>query len=500
MELHEFLKLLRTRWLTVVITGLATILAAIAYTLSQTPLYEASTRLFVSTVSGDSMSDRYSGNRLSQERVLSYSQLIRGETLAQRTINRLNLDIDAETMTTEMVSAKAQPNTVLINVAIRDSSPVRARDIANALSDEFVAMVRELETPSPGAAPDARVVVEQRATIPAQPVVPKPKRNIAFGLIIGLLLGVALAVLREVLDNTVKDRDSLERISGSGVVGAIPVDKRLRKSPAIAFQAENSPASEAFRKIRTNLQFLSVDKPPRLIAVTSSLPNEGKTTTAINIAGALCETGSSVLLIDGDMRRPSLDRYLEVVGSVGFSSVLSGATSLDEALQQTRSPNLKILAAGHVPPNPSELLASAAARNMLQEVRVKFDYVIVDTPPLLAVTDGAILASEVDGVLLMVRAGSTRRDQLTHSLGILEDVGASLLGTVLSMVPIRGADSYSYKYSYKARTVGTSEAEGDQEPTVESLSSNHSQPDVSAPEHRTHSEAASGDSQRGATG
>lgn len=445
MELHDFVKAIRTRWVTIFVVLSVTVLASVVYSLLQTPQYQASTRLFVSTVAGSSVSDLYSGNRLSQDRVLSYSQLIMGETLAQRTIDRLNLDMSAATMKAR-VTAKAQPATVLIDVSVVDPSPVRARDIANALSDEFVVMVRELETSSQGATPDARVVVEQRATVPSKPVVPKKMRNLAIGILLGGMLGIGIALLRDILDNTVKGPETVEQITGEGVVGVIPFNKERRDHPAISFETDNSLAAEAFRKFRTNLQFLSVDNPPRLIVIASSVPNEGKSTTAINIALALAEAGHNVVLVDGDMRRPSLSRYLDLIGAVGFSTVLSGAAPLDEALQATRFPRLTVLAAGEVPPNPSELLGSMAAKKMLSELRGRFDYVIVDTPPLLAVTDGAILAAESDGAIILVRAGETKREQLANAIGILNDVGATVLGSVLSMVPARGGSAYGYYY------------------------------------------------------
>ena len=271
MGLQDFVKLIRTRWVTVGVTALVTILAAITYSLLQTQLYQASTRLFVSTTGGASATDSYQGNRLSQERVISYTQLLMGETLAQRTIDKLSLKMPAEDLT-ENISASAKLGTVLIDVDVLDPSPVQARDIANALSDEFVVMARELETPRPGVAPDARVVVEQRASIPEEPVVPKTARNLALGVVLGVMLGIGLALLRDLLDNTVKSQESLEAITGRGAVGFVPFDKKLQIDSALAFDTDNSVTAEAFRKLRTNLQFLAVDDPPRTIVVTSASP------------------------------------------------------------------------------------------------------------------------------------------------------------------------------------------------------------------------------------
>lgn len=446
LSLQEFAKLLRSRWITVCATVVLALVTAVVISLLTTPLYKATTRLFVSTTSGATLAEAYQGSRYSQERVISYAELITGQTLAQRTIDKLGLNMDADELRAN-ISASTKLNTVLIDVAVVDESPVRARDIANTLSDEFVGLVRELETPEDGSVPDSRVVVEQRASIPDQAFAPNTPRYIALALALGLIVGIGLAVLRDLLDNTVKDKTTLEEVSGTGLVGMIPLDKERRKHSAVAFD-ENSPIAEAFRKLRTNLQFLSVDDPPRVIVLSSSMPNEGKSTTAINIALALAEADHSVALVDGDMRRPTLAKNLGLVAQVGFSTVLSGSVSLDDALQKTRFPGLTVLTSGSIPPNPSELLGSQSARKLLTEMRTKFDYVIIDSTPLLAVTDAAILAAGADGVLLMARFGQTKRDQLAHAVSTLQSVGAALLGAVFTMVPNRGTSPYHYSYGY----------------------------------------------------
>lgn len=445
MTIQDFFKLLRTRWLVICVTIAIALLGAIAVNLVTTPLYEANTRLFVSTTSGTSATEIYQGNRFSQERVVSYTELLMGQTLAQRTIDKLGLDMTAADLQAN-VDASSKIDTVLIDVAVVDPSPVRARDIADALSDEFVVMVRELETPEDGTRPDARVIVEQRASIPEHPVSPKTTRNLGIGLALGLLLGVGLAFLRDLLDNTVKDRQKLEEIAGVSVVGTIPMDKERRRTPAKTFDNDNSAFAEAFRKLRTNLQFLRVDDPPRVIVVTSSMPSEGKSTTAVNIALALAENDYTVALVDGDLRRPRLDKHLDLVGSVGFSTVLAGRASLNDVLQKTAFPGVTVLTSGSVPPNPSELLGSLAAKKVLDELRAHFDFVIIDSSPLLAVTDAAILAAGADGVLIVARYGETKREQLSHAVENLRSVGAPVLGAVLTITPARGGASYSYSY------------------------------------------------------
>jgi len=445
LNIQDFVHLLRSRWIIICVTFALAITGAVALTLLTTPLYQASTRLFVSTTSGASASEIYQGNLFSQQRVLSYTKLIMGETLARRTIDKLDLDMSPATLQAK-VKASAPPDTVLIDVTVLDESPVRARDIADALSDEFVVMVGELETPEVGAKPDARVVVEQHASIPTDPVIPKPTRNIAIGAALGVLLGIGLAVLRDRFDNTIKNPRILEEIAGAGLVANIPLDKERRKDPVISVASDRSPTAEAFRELRTNLQFLEVDNPPRVLVVTSSLPGEGKSTTAINLALALAEAEHNVVLVDGDMRRPSLDTYLDLTGSVGFSTVLTGRALLSEVLQKTRFPKLTVLTSGTVPPNPSELLGSLAAKKVMSEMRARFDYVIVDSSPLLAVTDAAILAAASDGVLVIARFAETKRDQLAHAIGNLRNVGAPILGAVFTMTPAHGKGSYNYSY------------------------------------------------------
>lgn len=444
MDIRDFVRVLRTRWIIIVAAVILALGGAVVATMRMTPQYEASTRLFVSTAATpDGVTEVYQGAQYSIQRVHSYTDLLVGETLAQRTVDRLDLDMSAKELA-EHVTANSAPESVVIDVSVRDSSPTRARDIANALSDEFVTMARALETAKVGAEPDARVVVEQRASLPTDPVSPKPALNLGAGLAVGLLLGFGLAFLRDRLDDTVKSREVLEEITGAGQIGNIPFSKDRRKVAAISFDSDRSRIAEAFRACRTNLQFLEVDSPPRVFVVGSARPAEGKTTTAINIALALAEAEHNVVVVDGDLRNPKLHGYFGLMGSVGLSTVLSGEAALDEALQTTRFPGLTGLTAGAVPPNPSELLGSMAAEKLMNELRTRFDYVVVDSPSLLDVTDAAILAAESDGVLVIARFGKTKEAELANAVASLKTVGARILGGVFTMTPARGRASYSH--------------------------------------------------------
>ncbi|MFF0817870.1 polysaccharide biosynthesis tyrosine autokinase [Rhodococcus sp. NPDC003318] len=449
MEVQDYLRILQARWKIVAVTTVACVLGALAASLLTTPTYQAGTRLFVSTSSGASVNEIYQGNLFSQQRVTSYTKLLTGTTLAQRTIDKLDLTGITPEQLAAKVTATSAPDTVLIDTKVQDSSPELARDIANALSDEFVVMAKQLETPERGGEAAARVVVEQHADTPTTPVSPKTKRNLALGLAVGLLLGVALAVLRDRLDNTVKDRKIIEEVSGVAMIGVVPFDKDRQDHAAISFADTNSGSAEAYRELRTNLQFLEVDNPPRVIVVTSSLPAEGKTTTAINIALVLAEAGRSVCLVEGDLRKPRVSKYLNILGSVGLSSVLAGQAHLDDVLQESQFPGLTVLASGPIPPNPSELLGTATAQNVLNDLRARFDYVIIDASPLLPVTDATVLTAMSDGALVIARHGQTKREQLTRAVGNLHAVGATILGTVITMSPANGRGVYAYRYYYE---------------------------------------------------
>lgn len=459
MEVHDYLRILQARWKIVAVTTVVAVLAALGASLLTTPQYEAKTRLFVSTSSGASVQEIYQGNLFSQQRVTSYTELLEGTTLAQRTLEKLGLGEMSAVDLAGKVTASSTPDTVLIDTAVTDESPERARDLANALSDEFVVMARELETPEDGGPPTARVVVEQYAATPSAPVTPKTTRNVALGLAVGVLLGIALAVLRDRLDNTIKDRNAVEELAGTGVVGVIPLEKARQEEPAIVFADANSGDAEAYREMRTNLQFLEVDNPPRAIVITSSLPGEGKTTTAVNLALVLAEAGHSVVLVEADLRRPRVTKYLGSLGDAGLSNVLAHTAALEDVLQPTRFDGMWVLAAGGLPPNPSELLGSAHAREVIEDLRSRFDYVIIDAPPLLPVTDAAILTNIADGALLIARYGKTTREQFARAVGNLRAVNAPVLGTILALTPTKGrGTAYEYRYYYSSDKDGAAPA------------------------------------------
>ncbi len=456
MDLRDYGRILRKRWLSIVLCMLLGGAAAVGVSALQTPVYEAQTQLFVSAQSSSSnLADAAQGGIFTQQRVKSYAQIVTSPDVLQPVIDRLGLTMTPDKLANQ-ITASAPLDTVLINVAVDDTSAQRAMDIANAVSTEFTSQVLILETPVGGGDSPVKVTVVKQADKPLVPVSPRTKVNLALGLLLGLAVGIGIAVFRETLDTTIKRIDDLARVTGAGALGMIAFDSDAAKHPLITAIDPSSTRSESFRTLRTNLQFVDIDRPPRTVVITSAVAGEGKSTTACNLAITLAQAGIRVALVESDLRRPKIAEYLGVEGSVGLTSVLIGRASLDDALQTWGRCGLAVLASGPIPPNPSELLGSGHMVALLRQLQQRFDVVIIDAPPLLPVTDAAVLSRICDGAVLVVRYGKTRREQLERTAQALHTVDARILGTVMNMAPTKGPDAYAYgygySYAYKTRT------------------------------------------------
>jgi capsular exopolysaccharide synthesis family protein len=298
-----------------------------------------------------------------------------------------------------------------------------------------------------------RLIVTKQATSPAVPVSPRPVVNIALGILLGLLFGIALAVARDVLDNRVKDAEGLAKVAGRPTMGVIVEDPKAQRHPIATRAGTRNVRAENFRQLRANLQFANVDAHPRVIAITSSVPTEGKTMVAINLASTLAEAGFTVCLVDADLRRPTIAKVLGLPSPVGLTNLLIQQIDLLEALQNAGS-NLFVLSSGPTPPNPSEVLASSYVREVIRSLLERVDYVIVDTAPLLPVADGSEVAALADGSLLVARHKLTTEPQLKRAVTALERVDAKLLGVVLNRVPNKRSGEYGYTY-YRSDAAGS---------------------------------------------
>ncbi|MGW5341642.1 polysaccharide biosynthesis tyrosine autokinase [Streptomyces sp. HUAS TT3] len=460
MDLHGFLKALARRWPTVVVCLVLAIGAALAATSLSTPVYEARTQLFVATRTGDDTAQLNQGQSFTQARVQSYAAIVTTRQVTRPVVEELRLRTTPEELASR-ITAVAPLNTVLIDITVRDTEPKRAARIANAVAQRFSAVVERLEAPkyAPGsersrssrtgdAASPVSLGVTQEAVAPVGPVSPRPLLNLAAGVLGGLLLGAGLVALRENLDTTLKTSEALGEFTVLPGLGTIPYDRNVPKQPLVSADG-HSPRAEAIRKLRTNLQFSQVDDPPRIIVVTSSVPGEGKTNTAVNLALSLAEAGVSTCLVDGDLRRPCVASTFGLVQDAGLTTVLIGQACIEDVMQQVGG-GLSVLASGALPPNPTELLASARMEEVLRDLADTYEVVIVDTAPLLPVADTVGLASLAQGALLVVRAAKTSREQVRTAAESLDRVGVRVLGTVFNMAPVPRGDRYGTYGSYGA--------------------------------------------------
>ncbi|WP_420363702.1 polysaccharide biosynthesis tyrosine autokinase [Curtobacterium aetherium] len=448
MELRDYITVLRKGWVLIVVLALVGVAAAAGFSLLKKPVYSASAQVFVSTETSGSASDLAQGNTFTQQRVLTYSNLVSTPIVLLPVIAKLQLDMNADELAT-MVSATAPTSTTLISISVNDTDPVQAANIANATSQSLTNVVQDIEATDAEGTSSVKLTRVKQADVPSAPVSPNVPVNVALGLLVGLALGVAIAVLRETLDNRVRTEQDVEKISDKPVVGGIAFDSKASERPLIVQVDPRSPRAESFRTLRTNLQFLDLGTGSRTFVMTSSVQSEGKSTTVANLAIALDSAGFRVILIDADLRRPRVAEYMDVDTNAGLTDVLIGRAALEDVAQPWGRGNLVVLPAGQIPPNPSELLGSRAMQELIERLEKEFDYVLFDAPPLLPVTDAAILSKKASGAIVAVASGKTHKGQFAAAVSALENVGAPIAGYVITMMPVRGPGAYGYgRYGY----------------------------------------------------
>ena len=466
MELRDYIRVLRKGWILILALALVGVAAAAGYSIVKTPEYQATSKVFVSTQGGDTVQDLQSGNTFTQQRVQTYSDLVSTPVVLLPVAAALRLNLTAEQLA-KMVTASSPLNTTLIEITVTSTSAKQAADIANATGQSLTTVVEDLETPTQKSSDVADATTSpvkltrvQEAVVPQRPSSPNVPLNIALGLLVGLALGVGVAVLRETLDTRIRNEHDVELISDVPIVGGIAFDPKAAARPLIVQADPRSPRSESFRTLRTNLQFLNTEGTSRSFVVTSSVPSEGKSTTAANLAIALADAGARVLVVDADLRRPKLAEYMGLEGAVGLTDVLISRAELVDVIQPWGTGSLYVLPAGKVPPNPSELLGSQTMINLIALFEKEFDFVLFDAPPLLPVTDAAVLGKNVGGALVVVSAGHTHKNQLKGAVTALQNVNARVAGFIVTMLPTKGPDAYGYgRYGYGGYGYGYSESE-----------------------------------------
>lgn len=464
LSIDQFTFLFKRHWWVVALTAALVGCISLLYCLVQTPLYVASAKMYVTSGTDADAMSAYQGSLASQQRVASYAELVDSDVILSDALNNSGLQIsigDAR----ELVSATSNTDTVLLAISAENRDPAVAASLANRVAESMTRYVTQLEKPNDTSPPLAKLTVVSPATPPQAPFFPRTTWNTLLGMLVGALLGIIIAYGRERMDTRLRNREQVQSSVATSVLAEIPAEVSLDKHPIVDFAVGSSRASEGYRRLRTNLAFVRVDEPPRCIAVTSPGAGEGKTTTSINLAAALAEDGHSVVLVDADLRRPSVAGRLGLAEAVGLTSFLRSEGTVLDFVQRGPVDGLDVLVAGALPPNPAELLGSLRAQEGIAALRARYDYVIVDTPPILPVADAAILSQFVDGVLMVVRAGGTRSQDLANAYSSLVTARAFMLGVVLNGVPAHESRYLYYSYNNLGTATGSS-ASGTEQASV----------------------------------
>lgn len=457
MDPHDYVRIIRRHWRLIVSVTLCAALLGATLALLTPREYEARSQLFIATAGSSDVTELVQGGNFTQRQVTTYADIVTAPTVLEPVIADLDLDESASSLASR-VSARVARNTVLIDISVVDDDPARAAQIANAVAERFTDVLMELEQVEATGQSPVRATVIRPASQPTSPANAGLPSYLVVGTILGAVIAMGLALLRDILDSRVRRQSDVERVTDKPAIGAIPFDKVASNRPLLQEIDPFSPRAEAFRTLRTNLVYVDPDHQPHTLLVTSTVPGEGKTTTTANLAYALAASGSTVCLIEGDLRRPRLLDYLGLENAAGLTDVLVGRAGVDDLLHHYRE-GLVVLGCGPIPPNPSEILGSEAMRNLIKGLESRFDYLLIDAPPLLPVTDAAILATITHGTLVVVGAGIVKREQLGHALQSLENVDANVLGLVLNRIRGGRSDAYAYyRDGYAPQAAGNPKA------------------------------------------
>ena len=445
MELRDYLRILRKKWLLVTVMTVLGIGAGFVPVMLMPSTYEANTQLYVSVRSDVSTTgDLMQGNSFAREVVSSYADVVGTSAVLQPVIDELELDTTVSELE-EKVQASTPEGSVLIDIAAEDTDPAQASTIAEAVGESLKQAVQDrLEPARADGESSISLTTTQQALTDEDPVSPRAELLLPLGLLVGLFAGLGLAILTAVLDTRVHSVRDIKQITAVPVVGRIPHDPTIDSDPLVARSHPHSSTTEAFRALRTSLDFLVVGQRNRVLTVTSSSVQEGKSITAANLSIVLAEAGMRVVLVDCDLRRPRVAEYLGIEGGAGLSDVLVGRAELDDVLQYWGENGLHALPSGRIPPNPSELLGSEAMDLVLETLSADFDFVILDAPPALAVTDSAVIGKKATGTLVVAAAQSSRKPAVLEAISMHEDVGAHVSGIIVTKLPPNGEDLYVY--------------------------------------------------------
>lgn len=437
MEPKVYLDFLRRRWWLLILGPVIAGLAAFVVTKQMTPMYKATSTILVNRLPTNQGVIEYNDILTSERLTNTYAVLVERPPVLQEAINRLELPL-----TTRQLDAKISVSTIkdtqLLSLSATDPSPELAQKLANTTAQAFA------DDNAGQLAPAGTVTIAKQAEHPLSPVSPNLMLNVIFAIFLGSFAAAGIGLLLDYLDDTVKTPESIEAVAALPTLGLIG---RFHTNAGPAFATElHSRSAEAYRQLRTNVHFATFGTKLKTIVITSSNPEEGKSTTAANLATVLAQAGDKVILVDTDLRRPSLQRIFQGQNSLGLTGLLlNDVQDPSLALVPTRWKNLRLLPAGMLPPNPSELLTSTRMLRVINALRDMADFVVFDTPPVLAVTDAIVMAARTDGTILVAEAGRTRSDALREAARTLEQANAHTIGVVLNRAKVRQTGDYYYR-------------------------------------------------------
>lgn len=446
---HYFDVIRRRKWVVVSITAVC-VAAALALSVAQKPVYRAATKIVIGQ--GGGLVQPGFANSI-QPYTATMSDLISSDIVAKNVIDSLHLDLTPHALLAK-ISTSINPQTAVVDVYVDDHDKTQAVRIDQQVATVFSRLVTDrfgrASAASGTTQPLSANVFDPAHLLPGR-ISPKPARNVVIAFVLGLILGLVAAFLREHFDRGLRTREDVEAAFGLPVIGQVPFTTKGKEERRVAFEGRGETA-EAFRGLRANLQYLAVQRPLRTILITSASPEQGKTTVTANLAVTIARSGASVVVVDGDLRRPRLETTFGVdTQGAGLTTVLVGAAELNDVLCEVELPQdarreggrLAFVPSGPLPPNPSELLTSAQMTALLDRLSAMFDYVIVDSPPVLLVADALELARDVDGVVLVVRRGSASTDEARELRATVDRLGIHLVGAVFTDVdPVRSYGSY----------------------------------------------------------
>ncbi|HZK05672.1 MAG TPA: polysaccharide biosynthesis tyrosine autokinase [Actinomycetaceae bacterium] len=430
MDLNEYLYVLRRFWKSILVGSLLGLAAGAVLSLVMTPTYTASTSLFFAVRSADSISEMAQGSSYAEQQVESFARVATAPIVLQPVIDSLELD-DSPAGLAHRVQTTVPEGTSILDISVSDTDSQRAADTVAGIAESLIVAAGNISARDSADLPVVEATVISPPVVPTSWTTPNVMRNLTLGFMLGLLLGMGQALLRHVLDRKIRTAEDVARVTEAAVVGTIALDSDARAHPLAVGDNVRSARAEDYRRLRTALRFLGVGGRARVFAISSAIAGEGKSTTTLNLAFALAATNLSVLVIEADLRRPSISDRLDLENAAGLTSVLIGRAYPNEVVQPIHE-GLHVLTSGGLPPNPSELLGSDAMREVIELAAEKYDYVLLDTAPLLSVADTAALASMVDGILIVAASGQVEAQQLQTAIEVVHGASGHVAGIVLN--------------------------------------------------------------------